>query len=225
MILSSYALIGWLLIAQIDCTDITNQVFGTNVNAIPAAFGDFNSDELTDLFVIKGKSVDVLLSTSEGEPMLQSSNITCKFECSVTSLVPGDFNGDAFMDVLVTTQCAKEDLLNVFILWGHQNNINCTAKDLFKTKGEPMALDYNDDFITDLFGEDEHGERTFWIFSQDKSFKKISLVSGCYRDLRPGAIRRPHSNAFLDLNNDCIADMFITGGKTDHDGFFEVSLI
>lgn len=223
MISASLALMGWLLTTQISCTDITNQVFGSNVNAIPAAFGDFNSDELTDLFVIKGKSVDVLLSSSEGEPLLQSSNITCKFECSVTSLVPGDFNGDAFMDVLVTTQCAKEDLLDVFILWGHQNNINCTAKELFKTKGEPMALDYNDDFITDLFGEDRKGERTFWVFKEDKSFMVIPLEKGCSKELRPGAIRRPHSNAYLDLNNDCIADMFITGGKNEHDDFFEVS--
>lgn len=33
-------------------SDITNQVFGIDKEGIVAAFGDFNSDELTDVFLI-----------------------------------------------------------------------------------------------------------------------------------------------------------------------------
>lgn len=36
-------------------SDITNLVFGKSTDGMPAAFGDFNSDELTDVFVVLGK--------------------------------------------------------------------------------------------------------------------------------------------------------------------------
>lgn len=35
------------------CSDITQQVFGDVKEGIVAAFGDFNSDELTDVFLIR----------------------------------------------------------------------------------------------------------------------------------------------------------------------------
>lgn len=46
-------LILWLSYAC--ASDITNLVFGNNRDGMPAAFGDFNSDELTDVFVVRGK--------------------------------------------------------------------------------------------------------------------------------------------------------------------------
>lgn len=219
-----WEIIGVLLVtSQVSCTDITSLVFGSNINAIPAAFGDFNSDEQTDLFVIKGNSVEVLLSSSEGEPLLMGSNINCNFTCPVTSLVPGDFNGDAFMDVLVSTKCSGAATLDIFILWGHLKNINCTLVPLIKTQGEPMVLDYNNDFITDLFGEDEKGKRAFWVFHNNKTFTKIAFNKGCSEGTIPTPIRKPHSNAYLDLNSDCVADIFVTSGKTDSHQVFEVS--
>lgn len=54
-----YLSIRWLLatiilfsIGKSKASDITNQVFGSVKEGIVAAFGDFNSDELTDVFLI-----------------------------------------------------------------------------------------------------------------------------------------------------------------------------
>lgn len=41
------------VIALVSSSDITHLAFGGVDDAIPAAYGDFNSDELTDVFVIK----------------------------------------------------------------------------------------------------------------------------------------------------------------------------
>lgn len=43
-------------------SDITDKVFGTNKEGIVAAFGDFNSDELTDVFLIRDemKTLEIL---------------------------------------------------------------------------------------------------------------------------------------------------------------------
>lgn len=37
----------------VSCTDITHLAFGGVEDAIPAAYGDYNSDELTDIFVLR----------------------------------------------------------------------------------------------------------------------------------------------------------------------------
>lgn len=53
-------------------SDITNQVFGHLTDGMPAAFGDFNSDELTDVFVLRdgGKTLEIFLAAEE-EPLLR----------------------------------------------------------------------------------------------------------------------------------------------------------
>lgn len=38
-------------------SDITHLAFGGFTDGMPAAFGDFNSDELTDVFVVLGKTI------------------------------------------------------------------------------------------------------------------------------------------------------------------------
>ena len=70
-----------------DLNDITDSVFGNEGNSfLPAAFGDFNSDKLTDIIVLKKdrKSVAVLLASEQNVvsidsgPMFQEqSNMEC----------------------------------------------------------------------------------------------------------------------------------------------------
>lgn len=76
-----------------QASDITSQVFGSSSDGIIGAFGDFNSDELTDVFVIKenGHVLEVLLG-SDVEPLLRTRGLRCRFDkLQITSVVPGDF--------------------------------------------------------------------------------------------------------------------------------------
>lgn len=148
-------------------------MFGTSSDGIIGAFGDFNSDELTDVFVIKenGHVLEVLLG-SDVEPLLRNSNILrCKFDnLQITSVVPGDFDGDAFMDLLITTKTSRTDVLGIYINWGGSDYLNCTdeKQPLIEMIGEPVALDYNKDMIIDLFGLAEDFSRTFWVFNSER---------------------------------------------------------
>lgn len=156
-----------------QASDITAQVFGSSSDGIIGAFGDFNSDELTDVFVIKedGHVLEVLLG-SDVEPLLQDSkSLKCEFKnLQITSVVPGDFDGDAFMDLLITTKTSKTDVLAIYINWGGSDILNCTDENqpVIKMIGEPVALDYNKDMIIDLFGLAEDLRRTFWVFKNDR---------------------------------------------------------
>lgn len=157
----------------LQASDITAQVFGSSSDGIIGAFGDFNSDELTDVFVIKedGHVLEVLLG-SDVEPLLKpSGSLKCKFDnLVITSVVPGDFDGDAFMDLLITTKTSKTNVLGIYINWGGSYYLNCTdeKQPLIKMIGEPVALDYNQDMIIDLFGQAEDESRTFWVFNSER---------------------------------------------------------
>ncbi len=156
-----------------QASDITSQVFGSSSDGIIGAFGDFNSDELTDVFVIKenGHVLEVLLG-SDVEPLLRNSiTLRCQFDnLQITSVVPGDFDGDAFMDLLITTKTSKADVLGIYINWGGLDRLNCSVdkEPIIEMIGEPVALDYNKDMIIDLFGLSVDSVRTFWVFNSDR---------------------------------------------------------
>ncbi|KAK1124616.1 hypothetical protein K0M31_005990 [Melipona bicolor] len=201
---------------QVKCSDITPAVFGSVLDGMPAAFGDFNSDELTDVFMLRknGTTVQIFLA-AEQEPLLRpSSDLSCTFRHLVEGVVPGDFDGDVFMDVLVITYNKETNLSHAHILWGGNGWLNCTNEDqpVITMKGQPLALDYNGDMIIDLFGLDEHQNRVFWIFDESrKPPKKVPMDLPANLPLAP--ISRPHSNAYLDLNSDFLADLVVTTNK------------
>lgn len=211
-----------LTIRQICASDITSQAFGTINDTIVSAFGDFNSDELTDVFVrsTDGRTLEILLA-SEQEPLLRRSpNTKCVFkELSITSIVPGDFDGDAFMDLLITSKPKPKlnvtdvnpHLLDVYINWGGSDVLNCTdesAGPLFQMIGEPVALDYNSDMIIDLFGVHENGSRVFWLFNETRQTpEEVLMILPADKNLSQLLV--PHSHAYLDLNNDFKADLFL----------------
>lgn len=190
-----------LILEGVRPSDITKQIFGSNTNGMPAAFGDFDSDELTDVFVIKnnGTTVEILLAHEE-EPLLRSAQpkpLQCVFNHSkITSVVPGDFDGDALMDVLVTTlRKNRSNVTNVHILWGGATYLECSNEDkpILEMIGQPLAIDVNQDMIVDLFGETLHHDKVFWIFNKNRQPPSKEKMG----DNRTFQLKIPHSHAFL----------------------------
>lgn len=202
-----------MLLASLSLTladDVTSQMFGDVTDGLPAAFGDFNSDELTDMFVIRddARTLEILLGQDK-EPSLQPKGLKCKFDsATITSVVPGDFNGDALMDVMVTLLRSNDNSYqHVVMLWGEMNKINCTQDSLFRTVGQPLAIDYNKDMVMDLFGVNENHTRSFWLFDESQGVNMIEMPE--YTNFT-SPIRVPHSHAFLELTDDDVTDLYIT---------------
>ncbi|KAK5645524.1 hypothetical protein RI129_006824 [Pyrocoelia pectoralis] len=208
-----------IIITHTRGSDITNVAFGTVTDGMPAAFGDFDSDELTDVFVLRnnGKTVEILLGNDE-EPLLHRAKppLQCEFKNLITSVVPGDFDGDALMDIAVTTiekrsgsdDGHKKSFTALYIIWGGGTSLNCSKNDepIFHLIGQPLALDYNQDMIIDLFGVDVEGNRMFWVFDTNRAAPtKIQLRGGPNTELM-----KPHAHAFLDINEDYMGDIFMT---------------
>ena len=90
------------LIHTEDLTDITASVFGNFSGVVPAAFGDFNGDKLTDMFVLKVEpeppydivTIIVLLaqeqkvvgSASSLSPLFQWGTVQQKLMCRFTKV-------------------------------------------------------------------------------------------------------------------------------------------
>jgi integrin alpha FG-GAP repeat containing protein 1 len=201
--------------------DVTNLVFGSIKDAIPAAYGDFNSDEFTDVFIIRNNSKTVeILFGGDAEPLLSTKkDATCHFRKQITNVMPGDFDGDSFMDVLVSLVAEKDsELREIYINWGGLENLTCAndlSEPLIRMHGEPLALDYDRNMILDLFGM-EHREkaRTFWIFSKENRVPEVVPLNRRDTNVSQGYpqddLSVPHSHAILDLNDDHLADLFLT---------------
>lgn len=201
------------LVSVARCSDITSAVFGSVLDGMPAAFGDFNSDELTDVFMLRNNTVEIFLA-AEQEPLLRPApDLNCSFKKHVTSVVPGDFDGDVFMDVLVTT-FVNATTTYAHILWGGNGHLNCSDEEnpLIEMREQPLALDYNQDMIIDLFGVDKHGKRVYWVFNEKRQPFVISMTKPDeLKQMKP--VRSPHSNAFLDWNGDFLPDLVVTTKK------------
>ncbi|KAG7307258.1 hypothetical protein JYU34_007418 [Plutella xylostella] len=192
--------------------DMTESSFGKYKEGVIAAFGDFNSDELTDAFIIRNSSNIEVFLAHDKEPFLRPSSYGCNFSnIIITSVVPGDFDGDAYMDILLTTQIFSSKVSSthqVRIIWGGMTTLNCSDALLVKaiTVGQPLALDYNRDMVLDLFGINAQNQRVFWVFDQSRlTPTEVRLGMEKYKE-----IKLPHAHSFLDVNDDNAADLLIT---------------
>ncbi|KAM7406536.1 hypothetical protein PAMP_000910 [Pampus punctatissimus] len=125
--------------------DVTVDLFGTKNYGTVAAFGDFNSDKQTDIFIIREQSELVIFLADSKIPYF-------KPKVHITSDILPSFNGD---------------------------------------------------MVPDIFGVTHQLTTEFCYFTNRSPVWQNALTS-------PVNMRIPHSNAFIDLNKDFTADLFLT---------------
>uniref|UniRef100_A0A336MEN4 CSON014490 protein n=1 Tax=Culicoides sonorensis TaxID=179676 RepID=A0A336MEN4_CULSO len=213
----------FVLDLKVLCSDTNNNIthlaFDGIRDGLPAAYGDFNSDELTDIFIITNNQqrVQILYGSSDSDQLFKPG-FQCNFnhydDRKITSVVPGDFDGDAFMDILITLEHEdRENYRDIFIIYGSDSEeFNCTEDTkkpvIKKMYGEPLVLDYNHDMSVDLFGLDHEKKRKFWIFGNRS--KEPEVIDMEWHDQPVKNIRIPHSHAIVDINHDFNADLIIS---------------
>ncbi|XP_048372130.1 T-cell immunomodulatory protein [Sphaerodactylus townsendi] len=190
---------GWAL------QDVTAQLFGDQARGTVAAFGDFNSDKQTDIFVLRGGSELIIFLADQKEPYFKPK-VSLKLKSVITSVVPGDYNGDSQMDVLLTTRPQNQTsaALSVFIYWGNNQNLDANRNfALEKTfDDEPLIMDFNGDLVPDVFGVPSDSLVPEILMGRSLKWQKLLDT--------PSKMYEPHSHAFIDLNNDFTADLFLT---------------
>ena len=125
-----------------EVRNITSQIFGGKKDILPVAFGDFNSDKLTDVIALNQdrNKISILLAAEQTFTSSIISHHTyfkdpskldkkkLKVECHfndeiVESVAPGDFDGDGGMDLFVVIKREEEDGQDLigFVMWGEHN--------------------------------------------------------------------------------------------------------
>lgn len=198
------------------------------IDGLLAAFGDFNSDKSTDLFVItknrtEGDSFGVFKADTKKPEFQAKCDLCCSApnDESIVGLIPGDFRGKALMDLVVITKSnghkGNKDLFNLYLVIGNRSHLSCNtsrwAQSPFATViSQPLAFDYNGDMTVDLMAPDSNDSQiyAYTIINESTANKTLVLSPDIRNNINS---RSPNSNAFIDLNGDFRSDLFIEYDK------------
>ncbi|XP_048886004.1 T-cell immunomodulatory protein [Brienomyrus brachyistius] len=190
--------------------DVTSDLFGSEFHGTVAAFGDFNSDKQTDIFIIREHSEVIIFLADLKIPYFKPKvNLSRELfpDVIISSVVPADYDGDSQMDVLLTTypKGKNAEETKVTIYWGNNQTLDKNRKiDLNITfLDEPLVMDFDGDMIPDIFGTTTNHSTQACYLKQKKVVCEAALKSTIKMFI-------PHSNAFIDLNKDFTADLFLT---------------
>ncbi|KAJ2786057.1 hypothetical protein GGI15_001724 [Coemansia interrupta] len=194
-----------------------------NLRGTPAAFGDFNNNQQTDLFVISPDQKQVQLwlwNASEKQfQHLTSADISVDF--ALANVVVGDFDMDGNLDVLVQgAESGGKVAMQVFRGDGVQGFAGPLDLPL-AANALPFAFDYRGEGRTDLLGvswdqKDSQSGTSVWAHTSASAttanstdlwqLENFESSDNTTAMCRPAS---PHSSAFVDLNGDCLADLFV----------------
>uniref|UniRef100_A0A672S535 Integrin alpha FG-GAP repeat containing 1 n=1 Tax=Sinocyclocheilus grahami TaxID=75366 RepID=A0A672S535_SINGR len=178
--------------------DVTVDLFGPENFGTVAAFGDFNSDKQTDIFIIR-KHFELVIFLADlkapyFKPKVHLTKEAFPSDFSITSVVPGDYDGDSQMDVLVTGYQKDLSTQTVFIFWGHNQTLGKVLKIKESAFCTLPLLHFNGDMIPDIFGSVDGSSEVCYLRSRQLKCENALNLEG--------KMRVPHSNTFIDLNKD-----------------------
>ncbi|XP_056317946.1 T-cell immunomodulatory protein [Danio aesculapii] len=189
--------------------DVTSDLFGQENNGTVAAFGDFNSDKQTDIFIIRKQSELLIfladLKAPYFKPKVHLTKEVFPDDFIISSVVPGDYDGDSQMDVLLTGHSNGSPLkTSVFVFWGRNQTLDQNEKEKLGKifTDQPLVMDFNGDMIPDIFGTVDGSLEVCYLKTRQQRCD-MAFNSNA-------AMRIPHSHAFIDLNMDFTADLFLT---------------
>ncbi|KAG0210115.1 hypothetical protein BGX28_009656 [Mortierella sp. GBA30] len=204
-----------------------------DVKGTVAAFADFNGDKFTDIISLSDDQTSFSIYLWDHAAwtfsLLPTATVTIAQTPQpfvITNIVPGDFNRDGKLDLLVMGQADPvrnpdgELMMRIYL-----GNIDSGWDPEFvqvpsSTSQQPLTFDYNGDMQTDLLGYAFQGYQA--------GVSPLSVWKNVYTPGVPGKIFEvapmnftgepgpactlsdPHSSAFVDLNGDCLADIFLT---------------
>jgi len=182
------------------------------------AFGDFNGDQFLDLLGLAsdGQTLSVYLWNHDDYTFKKSAGF--HHSRKVYNVVPGDFTQDGRLDLLVMSQYPGSNTQLAIDLYIASPGGGFGMQPVFappSTRSQPIPMDFNGDLKIDLFGIASPASSTtpfkvwqnVWNASQTNS--PVFNVTDVQFNGAQCTLSNPHSNAAIDLNGDCLADLFL----------------
>lgn len=213
-----------------ELNDITSGVQLHDLDATPAAFGDFDSDQYTDMFVVPPTRDEVRVLLWDHAQHIFTPGPVARHLDYVVNVVASDFNMDGRLDLLVyrdpgggvgalgnaSLGAGKSSCTMLTFIPG-LNSAFGDPVDLAPAFGQPLVLNADDDMAPDLFGEacandgalGGRGKRAFWLNDGRASFDRTTARMG---DAKLAEVPSP---AAVDLDGDCRADLVLPTRRED----------
>ncbi|KAH8995858.1 hypothetical protein EDB86DRAFT_2920938 [Lactarius hatsudake] len=191
------------------------------------AFGDFNGDHFMDVITLASDQHTVFVYLWSHENFSFHRSASFRHPERVYNVVPGDYTHDGRLDLLVMSQSASSTRISLSIYPAmpaggfFMNPIELPPSSI----AQPIPFDSDGQMRIDLLGIQPG-------FSQLRMWKNVwnaSDPSGPLYEVTDapfsGAqcrISNPHSNAAVDLNGDCVADIFLVCDDGTGRKYFQV---
>ncbi|OCH90654.1 hypothetical protein OBBRIDRAFT_793094 [Obba rivulosa] len=181
------------------------------------AFGDFNGDQFLDLLGLASDQQTLSVYLWNHDDYVYRKSAAFRHPQKVVNVVPGDYTQDGKVDLLVMSQAQRSNRLAIDLYVAspeggfNMNPISAPPS----TMAQPIPMDFNGDLKIDLIGipARSSSSSTFKIWSNiwnsSSSNPRIFNVTDPNFEGAQCTLSNPHSNAAVDLNGDCLADLFL----------------
>ncbi|KDE06538.1 hypothetical protein MVLG_03187 [Microbotryum lychnidis-dioicae p1A1 Lamole] len=194
-------------------------------DGLVAAFGDFNGDQLLDLFHLSTNQRTVSVYTWSRAQYRWQEQVQARIRTAsdfiITNIVPGDFDYDGRLDLLLMGGSKPGGW------WGHdelaikvflqQRNGTFVEGPPIPTSGlpQPTIFDATGSMRADLLGVSTNSKTMLklWknVWTETDRTNLFDLVDPPFKGQNSNCrLPEPHFNAFVDLDGDCLADLFLT---------------
>ncbi|KAF8352219.1 hypothetical protein F5887DRAFT_874393 [Amanita rubescens] len=210
---------------------------GIDGNGRIIAFGDFNSDQFLDVVSLSEDQRTLALYYWSHADLSFQQLATFRHPNNVLNVVPGDFRHIGKLDILVMSQSPGSSDTDMTLYLSPSFSASDSIKIPSSTQSQPVVIDVDGDLKIDLLGESSskgRGSYQLWQNVWNSSDPHSSLFKMMDPNFHGSqcTLANPHSNAVVDLDGDCLADLFLVcddgGGRRSYqiwvnkkeDGFF-----
>ncbi|KAI0648361.1 hypothetical protein C8Q79DRAFT_906145 [Trametes meyenii] len=200
---------------------------GVEADASVVAFGDFNGDQFLDLLTLGSDQQTLSIYLWDHEAYVFRKSVVFRHPDRVYNVIPGDFTQDGRLDLLVYGRSSRSSEVSIELYIASPTGGFATTPITAppSVSAQPIPVDINGDLKIDLFGitSPPSSSSTFKVWQN--VWNASTPHSDIFSTVDPKfsgtqcTLANPHSNAAVDLNGDCLADLFLvcedvrSGGK------------
>ncbi|RDB23975.1 T-cell immunomodulatory protein [Hypsizygus marmoreus] len=203
---------------------------GLNSDGRVVAFGDFNGDQFLDVLSLGADQQTMAVYHWSHVDFIFKEATSFRHPRRVHNVVPGDFTHSGKLDLLVMSESSTKDELEMTLYPAIPSggfDVRAPISVPPSTLSQPIPIDVDGDMKIDLLGITPSSKgnsrsplqlwQNVWNASQPNS-PLFDVITPKFQG-KQCTLSNPHSNAVVDLNGDCLADLFLIcddgrGGKS-----------
>ncbi|KAK7062132.1 T-cell immunomodulatory protein [Favolaschia claudopus] len=193
---------------------------GINVQGRVIAFGDFNGDQYLDALTLDSDQQTLTVYLWNHDAFVFKPSATFTHPHKISNVVPGDFTHSGKLDLLVMSQSSSSNQLDLSVYPARPGGGFDTSNPLSVPASalpQPIPIDVDGDMKIDLLGMTpaSQGSSTspfqVWqnVWNASDPLSPLFNLEDAPLKGTQCKLANPHSNAVVDLDGDCLADVFL----------------